>query len=52
MKDNVFLLFLFFFQWIDALKAVSRMPDGIPPEWRKRVRINYRLCFLLVSVTE
>lgn len=24
-------------QWYDALKAVARLPTGIPKEWRKRV---------------
>uniref|UniRef100_A0AAY4D1W4 TBC1 domain family member 30 n=1 Tax=Denticeps clupeoides TaxID=299321 RepID=A0AAY4D1W4_9TELE len=26
-----------FQQWFDALKAVARLPTGIPKEWRKRV---------------
>lgn len=24
-------------QWYDALKAVARLPTGIPKEWRNRV---------------
>lgn len=27
-----------YLQWYDALKAVARLPTGIPKEWRKRVR--------------
>lgn len=26
-----------YLQWYDALKAVARLPTGIPKEWRKRV---------------
>ncbi|XP_027007725.2 TBC1 domain family member 30 isoform X3 [Tachysurus fulvidraco] len=29
-----------FQQWYDALKAVARLPTGIPKEWRKRVWLN------------
>ncbi|XP_024001304.1 TBC1 domain family member 30-like [Salvelinus sp. IW2-2015] len=29
-----------FQQWYDALKAVVRLPTGIPKEWRKRVRYS------------
>uniref|UniRef100_A0A3Q1CR63 TBC1 domain family member 30 n=1 Tax=Amphiprion ocellaris TaxID=80972 RepID=A0A3Q1CR63_AMPOC len=37
-RDDVNTTVLFFFQqWYDALKAVARLPTGIPKEWRKRV---------------
>ncbi|KAM4747814.1 TBC1 domain family member 30 isoform 1-T1 [Rhinophrynus dorsalis] len=29
-----------FQQWYDALKAVARLPTGIPKEWRRRVWLN------------
>lgn len=29
----------FSLQWYDALKAVARLPVGIPKEWRKRVSV-------------
>ncbi|XP_053319376.1 TBC1 domain family member 30-like isoform X2 [Spea bombifrons] len=29
-----------FQQWYDALKAVARLPTGIPKEWRQRVWLN------------
>lgn len=37
----------FSLQWYDALKAVARLPVGIPKEWRKRVSV---LVFM-ISVT-
>ncbi|XP_066915732.1 TBC1 domain family member 30-like [Clytia hemisphaerica] len=35
-----------FRQWIDALKAVARMPGGIPAEWRKRTWLSLAEFFL------
>lgn len=27
-------------QWLDAMKMVSQLPGGIPPEFRKRVSVH------------
>lgn len=35
-----------YLQWYDALKAVARLPAGIPKEWRKRVWVLNIVLFL------
>ena len=37
-------------QWKDAMKMVARLPEGVPQEFRKKVRGKYNVndkCFLL-----
>lgn len=35
-----------FAQWKDAMKALARLPNGVPKEFRKSVRINRGKFFL------
>ena len=34
-----------YIQWKEAIRAISRLPEGVPKEFRKNVRIYFILAF-------
>lgn len=37
-----------FDQWKDAMKAVARLPLGIPDEFRKKVCVTHRIAYSVI----
>lgn len=42
---------VYFLQWLDSFKAVSRLPRGVPSPWRRRVRALWQFNTLVVMIT-